>query len=42
VKGYAAHERGTFDELTKLRASAQARTAATFKPAPKPNARSQP
>jgi LemA protein len=23
VKGYAAHERGTFDELTKLRASAQ-------------------
>src|SRR5215510_1661283 len=23
VKGYAAHERGTFDELTRLRASAQ-------------------
>jgi LemA protein len=23
VKGYAAHERGTFDELTQLRASAQ-------------------
>src|SRR5580765_8689106 len=23
VKGYASHERGTFDELTRLRASAQ-------------------
>jgi LemA protein len=42
VKGYASHERGTLDELTKLRLPPSKPRAAMSRPAPKPSGRSLP